>query len=137
MLTKCIKTDWFLNYHGYGRKRLGGAQWYAHRYAWYLKHGPIPKGLFVCHKCDNPPCINVEHLFLGTQLDNMRDAARKGRMPCGKDIPTCQLTEAQVKQIRHLYDTTDLTQQQIAKQFNISQPHVSDVLRRVYWNYVR
>lgn len=58
---------------------MAGRQVYAHRYAWVLANGPIAPGLVVCHTCDNPPCINVDHLFIGTQADNVRDMYAKGR----------------------------------------------------------
>lgn len=65
---------------GYGKISIGeGAHALTHRLAWTLFKGPIPAGMVVCHKCDNPPCCNVEHLFLGTQKDNLRDMVRKGR----------------------------------------------------------
>ena len=67
---------------GYGTigiGRRGEGSMLAHRLAWVLERGPIPKGLNVLHSCDNPPCCNPAHLFLGTQGDNMRDMAAKGR----------------------------------------------------------
>lgn len=75
----CIEWTAGHSTSGYGRVRIDGVQKQAHRVAWELKNGPIPHGLFVCHKCDNPPCINVEHLFLGTSTDNNRDTVQKGR----------------------------------------------------------
>lgn len=72
---------------GYGVFNRRGTLYAAHRVAWILTHGPIPKdgpgyhGWCVCHTCDNPPCCNPAHLFLGGQNDNLQDAARKGHMP--------------------------------------------------------
>jgi HNH endonuclease len=62
---------------GYGGIRIAGTVWLAHRLSWTLSRGPIPEGLSVLHRCDTPPCIRPEHLFLGTQADNMLDARNK------------------------------------------------------------
>lgn len=65
---------------GYGQFSFLGRPVYAHRFAWELTHGPIPEGLRVCHHCDTPLCVRPEHLFLGTQQENLADARRKGRL---------------------------------------------------------
>ena len=64
---------------GYGNVRVGPKNKYAHRLAWELTNGAIPNGLHVCHRCDNPPCVRPDHLFLGTGKDNARDSMQKGR----------------------------------------------------------
>jgi hypothetical protein len=67
------------NVWGYGRLKRGGRMYAAHRVAWEMKCGPIPAGLLVLHRCDNRLCVNPDHLFLGTQYDNMCDMRAKGR----------------------------------------------------------
>lgn len=74
--------------YGYGRLFFRGKARKAHRVAYELTHGPIPTGLFVCHACDNPACVRPDHLWLGTNQDNLVDASRKGRIPQSKLTPT-------------------------------------------------
>jgi hypothetical protein len=75
----CLEWDMYIGTHGYGVLSKGGKQYLAHRLVWEENHGPIPPGMHVLHRCDNKPCINPEHLFLGTSADNMQDKIRKGR----------------------------------------------------------
>ena len=75
----CCEWTGSCNNHGYGRRSRNGVVGYVHRQAWEEAFGPIPKGMRVLHRCDNPRCYNVDHLFLGTQGDNVRDAVAKGR----------------------------------------------------------
>jgi hypothetical protein len=75
----------------------------VHRYSYELHNGPIPDGLFVLHKCDNPPCVNPDHLFVGTQADNVEDSKRKGRRAKGSRMWKATLTDDQVRLIRSRY----------------------------------
>jgi HNH endonuclease len=63
---------------GYGRLRYRGRAWLAHRLAWFLRHGPIPKGMVLCHRCNERRCVNPEHLALGTRADNNADIKTAG-----------------------------------------------------------
>lgn len=88
-------------FRGYGRAYAPfreRSKWLAHRLVWELLRGPIPAGFQVNHRCDNPPCINVEHLWLGTQQDNMRDMRAKGRA----SRPAKKLSDADVVEIHRL-----------------------------------
>lgn len=105
---ECLVFTGALDGGGYGRLAMGGRWVGAHRLAWELQRGPIPAPLFVLHHCDNPSCCNVEHLFLGTQRDNMRDMAAKGRASsqrnshkyAGEANGRSKLTEEDVAHIR-------------------------------------
>jgi hypothetical protein len=75
----CLEWQMYRDKDGYGRKRFQGTMQPVHRVVWVLVKGPIPFGMDVLHSCDNPPCINVNHLFLGTDQDNVDDMISKGR----------------------------------------------------------
>ena len=77
----CIEWTGAHTADGYGQRKINGRLVYVHRLAWAEVHGPIPKGMLILHLCDNPPCYNVDHLFIGTQADNVADAQRKGKRP--------------------------------------------------------
>jgi len=99
----------------------------AHRVSYELHVGKIPKGMLVCHKCDNPGCVNPDHLFLGTQHDNMIDMAIKGRH-------TGKLTPDEVAKIRTLSGTD--THKNIASLFGLSQQTVSAIINRKTWKHL-
>lgn len=128
---------WLLgtNGHGYGSVKRSDKRIAAHRHAYFLIHGDIPFGESVLHSCDNPPYCEPSHLFLGTQLDNMRDMVAKGRgnVPVfhGEDHPRAKLTEREVREIRSLQGS--LTQVVIAERFGITQSRVSEILLRKRW----
>lgn len=129
-ITKKEDGCWYWNKprkkDNYGTFKLGKTQ-YAHRVSYILFVGEIPPGLCVCHKCDVPRCVNPEHLFLGTSLDNTRDRISKGRE--GGSFPT-KLSAGEVRMIRALHSKGS-TQVALAKQFNITQPCVSYIVNGI------
>jgi hypothetical protein len=119
---------------GYGSM---GSNMYAHRISWEIHNGPIPKGMQVLHKCDNPPCSNPEHLFLGTQADNNYDMCRKGRCnPYGKGR---KLTPDQIKEIRsiHIFGSRIFGYHALAKKFGIDKKMVANIINRIAWKHVQ
>jgi hypothetical protein len=79
-VTECIEWEWTRSKAGYGQTYWDGKREYAHRAVWMMLYGPIPPKHVVRHRCDNPPCINPDHLILGTQADNMQDCTSRGRL---------------------------------------------------------
>lgn len=109
----------------------------AHRVAWELVNGPIPDGMCVCHHCDNPPCVNPAHLFLGTLADNNRDRATKGRSADmrGERSHRARLTTAQAQDIRRRRLAGE-TITALAREFNIHHGTVSRIAKAQTWSHL-
>lgn len=120
---------------GYGVVQVAGKQQKTHRLAFEKHHGPIPAGMFVCHSCDNPPCVNPAHLFLGSPKDNIEDMMQKGRQARGHRTNTAKLRAEQVLEIRRRYEGGEL-QQVLADEFGISNQLVSAIVLRQVWKHV-
>lgn len=119
---------------GYGVVIVGGKQYKAHRASYISAFGPIHDGLLVCHRCDNRLCVNPQHLFLGTNKDNLRDMSEKGRSCRGERQAAHKLTEMAVKWIRE--NLGKLSQHQMAKQLGVSVSAVNLVALGRTWGHV-
>jgi hypothetical protein len=120
---------------GYGRVQLAWWGFVAHRVAWVIASGSeIPDDLQVLHRCDNPPCCNPAHLWVGTCADNMHDKKAKGRNCRGETGGNAKLTDAQALDIRRRYASGE-RQIDLAKEFNVSNSVISRiVLRKTWWH---
>lgn len=123
-----------LNVNGYGFITRDYKQVRAHRYSWEIHNGPIAGELCVLHKCDNPRCVNPEHLFLGTRRDNQHDMHSKGRnnQPCGERHFRARLTSAAVKEMRGL----PMSHAQLAHKYGVSRATVAAAMQRRTWRHV-
>jgi len=137
--TDCWPWDASLNSNGYGRFRVHPHNFIASRVAYRISHGSIPRGMEICHSCDNPKCCNPNHFFLGTHRDNIRDAVAKGRMthvgPKGMDSCRAKLSDQQVNEIRRRLSDGH-RQRDIARSFGIGKTTVAHIYHRRTWGHL-
>jgi hypothetical protein len=125
------------NKEGYSNFQIGGFR-SGHRYAYFHYKGEFNKSLHVLHKCDNPWCVNPDHLFLGTHKDNMDDRTNKKRHKVlhGSDNGNSKLTADQVLEIRRLHNPKTYPTRKLAKMFNVNQRLIFNILHRTTWKHI-
>lgn len=109
----------------------------AHRLAFLIRHKEIPEGMLVCHRCDNPSCVNPDHLFLGTYKDNVADMIMKGRAnpPKGLNHHKAKLNKRKVNKIRELHLAGN-TNREISKRFKVHEATILQVVTGITWKHV-
>ena len=117
---------------GYGTVQWGGRAMQAHRFSWLALRGQIPSGQLVLHRCDNRICVNPDHLFLGTHLENAIDCMQKNRKPLGERVKGAKLTKADVISIRN----SSLKVRELANQFRVAPSLIWRVRAKQSWRHV-
>ena len=121
-------------HEGYGAFYLDGRNQPASRIAHILSNGPVPEGMEVCHRCDNPPCCNPAHLFIGTRKDNNDDKVRKGRTAAGETSGKNKVTAAQVLEIRAKRES--MTVIELGNIYGLHHTTISDICTRKSWRNI-
>ncbi len=119
---------------GYGTVAGDGKLIHAHRWSWILHKGEIPHGMCVCHRCDTPACVNPDHLFLGTNQDNMDDREKKNRQAKGVRHGLSKLNPEKVRQIRTLHPA--LNHRELADNFGVSITSIRSIFTGRTWSHV-
>jgi hypothetical protein len=139
----CWLWTGYCDRRGYGKLRYvtDGIQVIhsAPRLSWELHVGPIPDGLSVLHNCpggDNPTCCNLNHLFLGTQLDNVRNCIAKGRLPRGEQSATAKLAEWQVVDIKRRVADGGVTYEALAREYGVVRQTISNIVNGRRWKHI-
>lgn len=114
---------------GYGKTNIDSKIMSAHRAVYILVKGNIEEDKFVCHSCDNPSCVNPDHLWMGTHKENMKDMHEKGRI-------YTKLSPYQINKIRDLWERKEMNSSELCKKFNITSGHLSNIVNRRIWKHI-
>jgi len=145
---ECWEWTAYTDKCGYGHIRIDGEMPLAHRISWGIHNGPIPemdgtdyRGTCVCHTCDNPGCVNPNHLFIATHAENIKDRSIKGRtsrksVNQGEDYGMSKLTEDMVRMIRRYYKNGGCTQSWLAQIYGVTQTNIGCVIRLQTWSHI-
>ena len=131
---ECMEWTHEISTSGYGRVTKDRRTLATHRVAFEVAYGPIPAGMLVCHRCDNPKCFNPKHLFLGTDADNHRDRHAKGRDARGEGHRRSKLSEQAVREIRASY-SPERTKELVSK-YGVHQTTICAVAKRRAWAWL-
>ncbi len=140
-VTGCWIWTGYITEQGYGALWMLGKRWKAPRAFLHVIKGPIPPGLHVLHHCDVRACVNPEHLYVGTNDDNVADMMRRGRHKNGPPMhgesdPMAKLTNSSVMEIRQRYAAGCIRQEDLAAEFGVDQTTISDVVLRRTWKHI-
>ena len=121
---------------GYGVFTCAQKDYLAHRVSYEVHVGPIPNGMLIRHKCDNPPCVNPKHLEIGTDALNVADMINRGRNSRGEDHTSAKLKQAEAMEILRLCSERNVSHVAIAEMFGVSRATVGDIGRRRSWKHL-
>lgn len=137
-MTPCIEYQGFRDRQGYGRKKINGKTYGAHRIAYSIANNVSldeMQGWLVRHACDNPSCVNPEHLLLGTVLDNSRDQRERGRTVVGTRNGRAKMVESDIPFVRH-WLSLGYMQSEIAKCFQVDRQQIYKIAHGKHWKHV-
>jgi hypothetical protein len=126
----------YKNKQGYGRISINDKHYGVHRVSYELTYGPIPKGMIICHTCDNPACCNPLHLFLGNIADNNNDRDMKNRQVRGFLNGRSKLTSNDIVTIRKLYDGKTHTYKSLGIKYGVSTHTIYSIIQRITWKHI-
>jgi len=118
---------------GYGQFGIEKTMVRAHRWVWKLINGDIPDGMFICHYCDTPSCVNPRHLFAGTPQENTRDMLKKGRANSPTGEGNAKLTLQIVNEIRYRHTKERLTNRELGEIYGVNGSQISKIINRKQW----